>query len=162
MHQEIFKDYRSMTTHGWRRWTSRMLNSNTISCNISFEIALETRIYKVSLQIRLNMKTTSRRPKPDSCQTQQHTSHCLNPDIRQTHPLPDLATDVPIEGFVLPAARPRHRRPHSRVCTSCCQNRHRQEIIWTSSARTDCAVIQLSTTNTDYCIRSNNDTNTLN
>jgi hypothetical protein len=50
---------------------------------------------------KLHVKTYSRRPKPDSCQTHQHKTDRLTPDSRQTQSPPDpitsfafLATDI--------------------------------------------------------------------
>jgi hypothetical protein len=40
------------------------------------------------------MKTSSRRLKPDSCQTHQQNTYRLTPDFRQTNTLPDPIIDV--------------------------------------------------------------------
>jgi hypothetical protein len=57
--------------------------------------------------MKLNVKTSSRRLKPDYCQTHQHKADRLTPAKRKLC----------------------HRRHHSFVCISCHQSCHRQNLI---------------------------------
>jgi hypothetical protein len=69
-----------------------VLNNNTAYCSIIFANRIESTkfvkfIYKVGP--KLNVKTSSLRLQPDSCQTQQHKTDRLTPDkgtVRQTPP----------------------------------------------------------------------------
>jgi hypothetical protein len=72
---------------------------------IYFQIALKTQIYSISLQSKSNVKTSSRRLKPDACQTHQHKTDRLTPDSRQTQTPPGPTIGAIVALFVFLAAR---------------------------------------------------------
>jgi hypothetical protein len=59
---------------------------------------LKYKIHKISLT-QLNVKTSSRRLKPDSCQTHQHITDRLTPDSCQTQTPPDPTRGVTTASF---------------------------------------------------------------
>jgi hypothetical protein len=62
-----------------------MLNNSAIYFSIIFANRIEIKKnYKISSQIKLNVKISSLRLKPDSCQTHQHKTDRLTPDFSQT------------------------------------------------------------------------------
>jgi hypothetical protein len=62
-------------------------------------------MYKVSLETKLNVKTSSRGLKPDSCQTYQRKSDRLTPDSRQMQTPRDPAIGATIASFAFLATR---------------------------------------------------------
>jgi hypothetical protein len=81
-----------------------VLNSNIIFCSIIFANRNENTTFIKFIFIKLNVKTSSRRLKPDSCQTHQHKTDRLTPDSRQTQTPPDPTIGATIASFAFLAA----------------------------------------------------------
>jgi hypothetical protein len=96
-----------------------VFNSCTVYCNIVFANRIEsTQFIKMSLWTKLDVKTSSRRLKQDSCQ---------NTPTQNRPPDSGLPPNAD-------SARPHHRRHRSFVCISCYQSRHRENLISTFPA----------------------------
>jgi hypothetical protein len=83
-----------------------VLNSNKFIEALSFQIALKVK--KKTFLSKLNVKTSSRRLKPDSCQTHQHKTDRLTPDSRQTQTPPDSTIGSTIALICIYCYRSRH------------------------------------------------------
>jgi hypothetical protein len=88
-----------MTRESWRDWARFVLNGNTIYCSVTFANRSESTKFITFLETKLNEKTSSRRLKPDSCQTRQHKTDRLTPDSRQTQTPPDPTIGSTIASF---------------------------------------------------------------
>jgi hypothetical protein len=90
-------------------WTSFVVNSNTICCGINFANRIEKKKFKPNL----NVKTSSRRLKADSC-------HASTQNLPPYSRLPSNAQ----------SSRPHHMRHHNLVCTSCYQSCNRPDFFF--------------------------------
>jgi hypothetical protein len=88
------------------------------------------------LKSKLNMKTSARRLKPDSCQTHQHKADRLPPDLRQTQTPPDLTIGATISLIAFLAT-----------------SRYRRNLISALPHRTNAAFVQTSVADIGYCLK---------
>jgi hypothetical protein len=73
-----------MTPQSWREWNIFGLQSSTVYRSIIFANC-KCKFDKISLRSKSNVKTSSRRLKPDSCQTHQNKTDRLTPDSHRPH-----------------------------------------------------------------------------
>jgi hypothetical protein len=92
-----------MTRQSWREWTFLCWTVIQFIAALSFRI--ELKLQYLYIFYKLNVKTSSRLLKPDSCQTHQHKTDRLTPDSRQTHTPPDPIAGVTIVSFAFLVTR---------------------------------------------------------
>jgi hypothetical protein len=85
-------------------WDPKISHRNASYCNISFAVVLKMQDYKISLGSKLNVKTSSRRLKPDFCQTHHHKPDRLTPYPLRTETPPDPT--IVLFVFLIPNSPP--------------------------------------------------------